>query len=410
MKLKKLLLVLAVISVCGASITAKAKNAYQVSVMEEFKPDSKNKKLGYQFIENGNKVVFVFDAAAYGIERPEYVFVEGSFNGWKKKDPNYQLAEAGKKLFILIVETGDIMVPGNSGYPEFKFICKFQKPYDEYICGQKVVRYKTEEAELNALKSFPGYQMATNNLILRPEDDANYVIENLKIAEKVKKLKDFNLDNPEDVATISNFRQVPGTTKLFRGYHPYKKSRMQFDTEETRVKLVNKQLKDNGVKSIITLSGEEALDKKESMSVYVTDIRTQGNWLFVNTHYNVVYYKSTSKEFGELMAEIIKFIGSHPGPYYVHCRLGTDRTGVISATLAALCGASWDEIAADYQKTNNMGIKEFRDYKLLQYSFEKILGHPIAETEDLQKEFIDYFTGRNFVTKADVDALIANLK
>ena len=64
MKLRKLLLVLAVISVCGASITAKAKNAYQVSVMEEFKPDSKNKKLGYQFIENGNKVVFVFDAAA----------------------------------------------------------------------------------------------------------------------------------------------------------------------------------------------------------------------------------------------------------------------------------------------------------------------------------------------------------
>ena len=44
--------------------------------------------------------------------------------------------------------------------------------------------------------------------------------------------------------------------------------------------------------------------------------------------------------FGKLMADIISFINTHPGPYYIHCRLGTDRTGVTSAVLAALCGAS----------------------------------------------------------------------
>ena len=111
-----------------------------------------------------------------------------------------------------------------------------------------------------------------------------------------------------------------------------------------------------------------------------------------------------------MMAEVIRFIGSHPGPYYVHCRLGTDRTGVVSANLAALCGASWNEIASDYQKTNDMGIKEFRDYRLLQYSFEKMLGKKISEIEDLQKEISGYYLREKFITQAELDSLLNNLK
>ncbi len=258
---------------------------------------------------------------------------------------------------------------------------------------------------------FPGFIMATNSLILLSTDNPSVVIENTKTAEKLKKLKQFNLENPADVATISNFRLVPGTSKLFRGYHPYKISRPNYDTEEKRIALVNKQLKDNGVKSIITLSGDESIDvKKEQISVYVSDIRQAGNQLFIKTSYNTVYYASNSREFGNMMADVICFIGSHPGPYYVHCRLGTDRTGVVSANLAALCGASWEEIAADYQKTNEMGIKEFRDYRLLQYSFEKMLGKKISEIEDLQKEISDYYLREKFITQSELDSLLKNLK
>ena len=78
--------------------------------------------------------------------------------------------------------------------------------------------------------------------------------------------------------------------------------------------------------------------------------------------------------------------------------------------LAALCGASWDEIRADYQKTNAMGIKEFRDYRLLQYSFEKMLGKPMDEVQNLQKELGNYFIERKFVTQADLDTLVSRLK
>lgn len=410
MNVKKLLIAAAFVSICGFTVAAKPKAAYQVTVQDELKLDGKNKKIGYQLVENGEKIVFIFDAKSNGISRVNYAYVEGSFNGWKKKDGKWQLAKEKDGLFILYADISDVKIPGNSGFPEFKFFVKYDVEYTETVCGQVLTRYRQEEKELPALKAVPGYQMATNNLILLPTDDANYIIENNKIANTVKKLKDFNLDNPEDVATISNVRLVPGTTKLYRGYHPYKMSRQEFNTEETRIRLVNKQLKDYGVKALITLSGDESLSKAEQLSVYVTDIRTAGNQFFANTHYNTVYYQSTSKEFGTMMGDIIRFIGTHEGPYYVHCRLGTDRTGVVSATLAALCGAGWEDIAADYQKTNNMGIKEFRDYRLLQYSFEQILGHSIADTENLQQEMIDYFTGRKFATREEIDTLISKLR
>ena len=253
--------------------------------------------------------------------------------------------------------------------------------------------------------------MATNNLILFPGDDPAVVVENVKVSERVKKLKEFDLSKPEDCATISNVRVVPGTSKLIRGYHPYKISRANFNTEKTRLELVNKAIEDNGVQSIITLSGnEQIISGKETISSYIQNINYSGNHLFIDTSYNTVYYNSTGSDFGKLMADIISFINTHPGPYYIHCRLGTDRTGVTSAVLAALCGASWDEIRADYQKTNAMGIKEFRDYRLLQYSFEKMLGKPMDEVQNLQKELGNYFIERKFVTQADLDTLVSRLK
>lgn len=391
------------------SIFAK-KNAQVVAYQPEFKLDKVNKRLGYQLLDGG-KIVFVFDASRFGIKTPKRVFLEGSFNGWAKKNSSWELEKYKYSTWTYECALEDVMIPGNSGFPEFKFYIIAEVEYEVRIVEATSIRKKDEVMEPTMPNPYPGFQMATNNLILLPGDNPLVVIENTKTAGKLKKLKQFNLENPEDVATISNFRLVPGTTKLFRGYHPYKISRPNYDTEEKRIFLVNKQLKDNGVKSIITLSGDESIDvKKEQISVYVGDIRQAGNQLFVNTHYNTVYYASNTREFGNMMAEIIRFIDSHPGPYYVHCRLGTDRTGVVSANLAALCGASWEEIAADYQKTNEMGIREFRDYRLLQYSFEKMLGKKMSEIDDLQKEISDYYLRENFVTKAELDSLLKNLK
>lgn len=409
MAIRKILLC-AVFAVLGSFSVFAKKNVQVVTYQPEFKLNNINKRLGYQLLEDG-KIVFVFDSSRFGIKTPKRVFLEGSFNGWAKKNSSWELEKYKYSTWTYECNLEDVMIPGNSGFPEFKFYVIAEVEYEVRIVEATSIRKKDEIMEPAMPNPFPGFLMATNSLILLPTDSPSVVIENTKTAEKLKKLKQFNLENPQDVATISNFRLVPGTTKLFRGYHPYKISRPNYDTEEKRIALVNKQLKDNGVKSIITLSGDESVDvKKEQISVYVSDIRQAGNQLFIKTSYNTVYYASNSREFGNMIADVIRFIGSHPGPYYVHCRLGTDRTGVVSANLAALCGASWEEIAADYQKTNEMGIKEFRDYRLLQYSFEKMLGKKISEIEDLQKEVSDYYLREKFITQAELDSLLKNLK
>lgn len=412
MKKQFLLFCAAGIAFCPLGLYAKNAKQNAPYVMEEFTPDKVNRKLGYQIVDGGNTVVFVFDADAYHIKSPKRVFVEGSFNGWAKGTGSGWALEPYKgNIWTLAVAADDVKVPGNSGFPEFKFYVTADVEYIETVCGKELHRTRQENLEPAAVSRIPGFQMATNNLILFPGDNPETVVQNVKTAATVKKLKDFDLSNADDRATLSNVRVVPGTTKLLRGYHPYKLSRAHLNTEKTRLELVNKAIEENGVQSIITLSGnEQVISGKETISGYIQNINYAGNHLFIDTSYNTVYYQSAGKEFGTLMADIITFINGHPGPYYIHCRLGTDRTGVTSAVLAALCGASWEEIVADYQKTNEMGIKEFRDYRLLQYSFEKMLGKPIGEVENLQKEVGDYFVGQNFVTQSDLNTLVSRLK
>lgn len=395
MSLKKISVLFAL--VCGFTcLFASGKSDLPVSA-DEFSVNKTNVAVGYQLLNDSTKIVFVFDSKANGIENPSKVFVQGTFNAWAKGTaPEWELTKLNDTVWTLECDSALVKIPGNSGFPEFKFYV---------LTGDGKV------LEPNAISKTPGYQMATNNLILFPGDDPATVVDNVKTSQTLKKLSDFDLDNPEDRSILSNVRLVPGTTKLYRGYHPYKMSYSQYDTEETRIALVKEALEEKGIKSIITLSGEEdPIEGKEEVSPYHLAIREAGNQLYINTSYNTVYFKSNGPEFAQVIEDIIKFINTHPGPYYIHCRLGTDRTGTTSAVMAALCGASWEDICADYQRTNLMGIKEFRDYRLLQYSFEQILGKPMSEVENLSKELGDYFIANTSLTQQDIDDLVSNLK
>lgn len=112
------------------------------------------------------------------------------------------------------------------------------------------------------------------------------------------------------------------------------------------------------------------------------------------------------------MKDIVEFIidDSHPAPFLVHCRLGTDRTGVVSGMLAALVGTPWNDIAADYQLTNQMGIGEFRDYGLLNYSLTQMLGTAPDNAElDLQTAVQNYFISNGYLTQEQIDLLVSKL-
>lgn len=59
----------------------------------------------------------------------------------------------------------------------------------------------------------------------------------------------------------------------------------------------------------------------------------------------------TAADFQSGLAEGLRFFAANDGPYLVHCTEGKDRAGFVSALLACLMGASYDEVVEDYMIT-----------------------------------------------------------
>lgn len=59
----------------------------------------------------------------------------------------------------------------------------------------------------------------------------------------------------------------------------------------------------------------------------------------------------TADDYNNRLIEALKQLPSHPAPYLVHCMEGKDRTGYVCALLEGLCGATYEEIVADYLVT-----------------------------------------------------------
>ena len=90
---------------------------------------------------------------------------------------------------------------------------------------------------------------------------------------------------------------------------------------------------------------------------------------------HALYYTDQSR-FAEWIQEIVRFINDeeHPVPFQIHCHLGADRTGVFSGVLAAMCGASWDDIANDYNRTSDLQISEYRHSNQLRHALYLLTG------------------------------------
>ena len=358
-------------------------------------------------ISQDKTVTFELNLNNYNIKSSEPEFIESvtvtaSFTCWTKR-PDFEMTLNSSGIWTLKKTYEEVSAPGNSGYPEFSFLIYYKDgsfdsvtaktPLSDFAVTQRV----TEETE-----NF-GY----NFLILLDKTVLPSLKESEKYLDNIEKLCDYNLKTPEDRARISNVRKVPETSMLWRGYHPYKKSRPAFDTENTRIKLVNKALKQNKIRSVITLCGDEPLQKElgEKFSHTMKKIRRAGNQLIIDTSYETVYFNPLSEEYNNTVRQIVQFIITHPAPFYIHCRLGSDRTGTMSSVLAALCGATWQQITEDYKKTTLTGFGEFRSPRLLEYSYIKMLGTSPAEIADLQGALSLYFINAGVLTAQEIEQL-----
>ena len=167
-----------------------------------------------------------------------------------------------------------------------------------------------------------------------------------------------------------------GNNKLYRSYHPFIKSRADHPLEDKRLATVQQLMIDYNIKSVINLSDKEK-EIVNGVKSYHNLIKNENLLLANQNHsYDLFYYITDKKSFTKLLNQIISFIldAKNDTPFLIHCRIGTDRTGVITAILAAFMGGKWEEIANDYELSNQTGIGEYRDKKLLRYALEKLLG------------------------------------
>ena len=403
--MKTLLFCSAVVLLSLCTLTAHALN-----------PTTDDKKRCFSEDTSGKTITFLYCMdSGYWSGTVSSCYVRGSFNGWKSVDECKLSFDSESNCWAVTVPFDYVNQPGNSGQPEYKF----------YVNGS----YKDAPSWLS--KGYKFMNGSNNQIVVFSTDDFEQIQKNSEEANVVRKLESYNLENDEDREIIANFRCVPGTKNLYRSYHPYKatdhKNSTANNTEYNRLRFVKYLAAANGIVSDICLSENEekslttytcnGVKCQETIPVYYQRIINAGNVLYVNAgqgtpSYNEVYYNSTSKKFGAWVKQIVEFIISdnHPAPFEIHCRLGTDRTGVFCGVLAALCGASWEDIAEDYQKTNRMQIREFRDYHLLAYSFRKMLGVlDMSEVEDLPKAMADYFINNNYLTQTQIDALKTKL-
>ena len=164
----------------------------------------------------------------------------------------------------------------------------------------------------------------------------------------------------ESDEVFANFRNVQvgalGEGVLYRSASPC-------DNQHNRAPFTDRLMGEVGVACILDLA-----DTEEKLQGYLADpafnspaflaLYDQGKVLPAALNMNY-----TSQEFQQRLADALAEMAEQPGPYLVHCTEGKDRTGYVCMLLEALCGASYDELEADYMLTyeNYYGITKESD-------------------------------------------------
>ncbi|BDU50525.1 tyrosine-protein phosphatase [Haliovirga abyssi] len=373
-------------------------NSY--SKYDKMKLDNSTKLKGY-FFDKSN-VVFVFDMSANkeNLEKSlkkdttiSTVSLAGSFNNWKPND-KWEMSKSTKNnVWFLKKKITDIAIPGNSGQPEFAF-------YLEGTYQRKGRSRPTEAWVKPSDKLEVGYKFNDqwadmyNYVILFDGDNKDVIAKNDKISRiiKSKYISDYEQANFREVST-GNIKEKT----LYRSYHPFIPSRKtdpkKSKQEQLRMEKVQELMKKNQIKSIINLTDGEEISNDPRITKFYKTILDEKNVLLAKTKYSIVYYGSDTENFKELMKKVVNFIIEKEPPFLIHCRLGSDRTGVVTAVIESFMGADWGEISSDYDKTNDVGMGEYRNIKLLKYSLENLYKIKINSLEQkFNKDGYEYLS------------------
>ncbi len=159
--------------------------------------------------------------------------------------------------------------------------------------------------------------------------------------------KDDRSEFPSDAA-FANFRAASGG--LLNGSMLYR-SASPCDNQHNRAPYVDALCKDAEIGFILNLADtdekiKDYLAKDDFDSPYFLSLYEGGNVLPIGLNMNY-----GSADFRTKLTAGLAVMAEHDGPYLVHCTEGKDRTGFVCLLLEALCGATYEEIVADYMIT-----------------------------------------------------------
>ena len=220
---------------------------------------------------------------------------------------------------------------------------------------------------------------------------------------------------------FANFRSLKGGAlrqgTVYRSSSP-------INNKHNRAPYVNKLMEQAGIAFVLDLSYKAdeiekviAENSQQGADIsYIARMQSEGRVDAIGLSVNYL-----SQPFVEKLASGLIDMMQHDGPYLINCSKGKDRTGFACALLEGLCGATYDEIVADYMLTyeNYYGItKEGSPEKcetIMYLNLDDMLEY-LAHAEDgadLSKvDFAPYareYLKNGGMTDEQIDALVARI-
>lgn len=372
-------------------------------------------------------LIFPISSAHYAIPLDSIVAVYawGSVSDYHNAVQACRMTEFSEdSCFYKTFSYDEMARPGDSGQPEFEFYT--------ILSGDSTVYYTPDMMRDTSydhrLMFFNGI---TPMLILLPggpeymTTDLDELQQRGVEAKQRRPLSDYNLTDSVDQHQISNFRLVPGTTNLYRSYHPYYPSVIDEETELERLYWVEQLAMRAGIQSAISLTGDMASYVGQSfecggnvytisMPLYYQTLMDNNNFCSISASATQCYYYPDGILFANYMRQIVEFIADeqHPMPVQVHCAIGADRTGVVCAVLAILCGADWSEVLNDYYLTSNMRCQTYRHPNRIRYAIHQLTGldPDHSSVSQLSNAIRYHFVEEmNVLTYAQIDNMVRRL-
>ena len=169
------------------------------------------------------------------------------------------------------------------------------------------------------------------------------------------------------------------------------RSSSPFSNEINRAKYVSEYLEQAKVMTVLNLT-----DTEEKMAAYDMPAYSRSLWEGGQVILCPLKADPTADDYNQRLVAALKELPSRPAPYVVHCTEGKDRTGYVCALLEGLCGATYEEIVADYLITydNYYQITPVKDpalcNTLVSLRLNTCLMYYAGVTDEAQLPEVDY--------------------